>query len=108
MDIFYGVYADMNITKKTNSITIELDDTEQKILLNDLLDWQQWIEDAIVNKLANRKKALKDFWKDKFEQEKSVENIPTDEDLLLDLIFSQPEYKSRVERDESEPVLIGK
>lgn len=89
----------MNTTKTTNSITIELDETEQKILLNDLLDWQQWIEDAITNKLANCKSRLIDNGTKTLLKNKSVENIPTDEDLLLDLIFAQEDYKSRIERE---------
>lgn len=89
----------MNITKISNSITIELDEIEQKILLNDLLDWQQWIEIAITEKLANCKSRLIDNGTKVLIKNKSVENIPTDEDLLLDLIFSQEGYKNRAERE---------
>jgi hypothetical protein len=96
----------MNITKTANSITIELDETERKILLNDLLDWQQWIEDAITNKLANCKSRLIKNGTEQLISTKSVETIPTDETALLDLIFNQMGYKNRVERDMEEEKLL--
>lgn len=89
----------MKVIKNTSQITIELDDFDLRILGNDLLDPLQWIEDAMIGKLNRCKKRLMRGGVETLLRKKSVENIPTDEDLLLDLILSQPEYKNRVERD---------
>lgn len=93
----------MNITRTTNSITFEFDEIEQKIIANDVENPLDWVEAVVRNKIARCKERLISEWTAKFRQEKSVENIPTDEDEMVELIFAQPDYKSRVERDK----LIG-
>ena len=100
-DIFYPDKKgdNVNFIRENLSIRIEFTETEFKILENDLRDPLQWIEDLVVNKLANRKSALVDIWSKKFQTEKSVESVPTDEAQLLNLIFNQPDYKNRRERD---------
>ena len=96
----------MKITKGTNSIAIEFTDIEIKILENDLIGAIDYFEIAATEKLANCKSRLIKKWMIKFQNEKSVENIPTDEDLLLALIFSQSDYKNRVGRDATaEPLM---
>ena len=37
----------------TMTITVEIDDTDQKVLLNDLLDINQWVQDAVTGKKNN-------------------------------------------------------
>ena len=97
----------MKIVKITNSITIEFTDVELKILANDLLDPLGHFEIVAREKLANCKTRLLNYWLTKFQQEKSVENIPTDEIVLLDLIFSQLDYKSRQKGDLEEMAKLG-
>jgi len=90
----------MQIVRAKDSIKIEFMEVELKILANDLLDPLEWIEILAREKLANCKTRLLNYWLTKFQQEKSVENIPTDEAVLLDLIFGQPDYRNRMARDE--------
>lgn len=97
----------MNVTKTANSITFEFDEIEQQIVANDVLDPLVWIEQAVTNKIANCKRRLLDSWIKKFQQTKSVENIPTDEDEMIALIFSQPDYRCRVEQDAKEKKTLG-
>jgi len=94
----------MKITKTKNSILIEFTDRDLEILADSLIDPLAWFETLANEKLANCGGRLKEFWLKKFQNEKSVENIPTDDTLLLDLIFSYPEYKSRVDRQVTETI----
>lgn len=92
----------MNITKDTFSITIEFIEEEFKVLANDLLDPLDWIEQAAINKLANRKNALIQEWTERLRQDKSVANIPTDETEFLDIVFNHPKYRNRFDREKAE------
>ena len=89
----------MKTIKTASSITIEFDEVELKILANDLLDPLRWFEALAREKLANCKSRLIKFWLEKFQNGKSIESISTDEVVLLNLIFSQPDYENRVERE---------
>jgi len=91
----------MNVIKNAHSITIEFTEDEFKILANDLVDPLDWIEQAMVNKLANRKSALIKDWTERLRQEKSVESIPTDETAFLDIVFNHPKYRNRIEREDN-------
>lgn len=92
----------MQITKTKTSILIEFTERDLAILADSLLDPLAWFETLANEKLANCKDRLKDTWLRKFEKDKSVEAIPTDETLLLDLIFNHKDYKNRAERDKEE------
>ena len=90
----------MQVEKTRNSVLIDFTGQDLAILADSLIDPLVWFEAVANEKLANCKGRLKDFWLKKFEKEKSVENIPTDEAALLNLIFGQIDYKNRIERDE--------
>lgn len=96
----------MNITKTDNSITFEFDKIEQQIIANDVENPLDWIEVAVQNKIARCKKRLINEWTTKFRQTQSVENIPTDENEMVALIFSQSEYKNRNEREKETGILV--
>lgn len=92
----------MQITKTATSILIEFTDQDSAILEDSLLDPLAWFETLASEKLANCKDRLKDYWLDKFDKDKSVEFIPTNEAALLSLIFSHKDYKNRDARDKEE------
>lgn len=91
----------MKVIKETNSITIEFADEELFILANDLVDPLTWIETAASEKLANCKSRLLQDWTTKLQQDKRVASIPTDDVELISLIVTQPDYKSRANREEA-------
>ena len=90
----------MNIKKTKNAITVEFTTDEIKILANDLINPLDHFEQVAIQKLANCKDRLIREWTAQLIADKSVENIPTDDGLLLETIFAHPKYKSRLERDE--------
>ena len=44
------------------TLTIEVDDTQQTILKNDLLDINTWVQDAMTGKINNCWKRMQSEW----------------------------------------------
>lgn len=89
----------MKFTKSKNNISIEFDDIEISILADSLLDPPSWFETVFNEKIANCKSRLIKRETERFISNKSVANIPTDEEILLELIFRGDDYKNRQDRD---------
>ena len=87
----------MDIKKRT------LTATEESVLLNDLLDIQDWVDGAIDGKVNNCKKRMIDEWMPKLYADKSVTQIPDDDDEKIVLIVARDDYKNRAERAVNPP-----
>jgi len=83
----------MDIKKRTLTLA------EETVLLNDLLDIQVWVDNAIDGKVNNCKKRMIRDWQPKLTVDPDVESIPADDDKLIALIVARDDYKTRVERD---------
>ena len=62
------------------TLTIEVDDTQQTILKNDLLDINTWVQEAMTGKINNAWKRMQSEWTTK-------------------LVVARSDYKTRVQRD---------
>jgi hypothetical protein len=83
-----------------------LSDTQKKVIQNDIPseifeeDMQRrlkWI--LLEEKYAKCFERLKKEWESKLANR--IDAIPTDPDKLAELIFSQPDYRNRSERDKA-------
>ena len=83
----------MDIKKRT------LTSAEETVLLNDLLDIQDWVDAAIDGKVNNCRKRMIAEWHPKLTADPDVESIPADDDKLIALIIARDDYKNRAERD---------
>ena len=83
----------MDTTGKT------LTSTEEIVLKNDLLDIQDWVDNALLGKINNCKKRMIAEWQPKLTADPDVESIPADDDKLIALIVARDDYKTRLERD---------
>ena len=83
----------MDIKKRT------LTTTEETVLLNDLIDIQVWVDEAIDGKINSCKKRMVAEWQPKLTADPDVESIPADDDKLIALIVARDDYKTRAERD---------
>jgi len=92
----------MKITKNKKTFLIEFTDQDIAILGDSLIEPFDWFETAFSEKLANCKSRLIERETKKILANKSVASIPTDEAVLLELIFGQADYKNRKKRDEEE------
>ena len=83
-------------------ITVEVDDTQQSILNNDLLDINQWVQDAMTGKINNCWKRMQREWTDKLMNDSSfTDPIPSNQADFVKLVLARSDYKNRKARDDA-------
>ena len=89
------------------TLTIEVDDTDQTVLKNDLLDIDAWVQAAMTGKINNCWKRMQREWTDKLMNDESfTDSIPSNKADFVKLVTSRSDYKDRKARDEE--IKIGK
>jgi len=84
------------------TITVEVDDTQQSILNNDLLDINSWVQDAMTGKINNAWKSMQREWTDKLMNDSSfTDPIPSNQSDFVKLILARSDYKNRKARDDA-------
>ena len=87
------------------TVSITLNDTQQAILNNDLLDIQQWIEQAVAGKENNCWKRMQTEWTTKLMNDDSfTDPIPSNQADFIALVTSRDDYQTRTERDALENI----
>ncbi len=85
------------------TITIEVDDTDQLILKNDLLDIDDWVQQAMTGKINNCWKRMQSQWTTKLMNDESfTDSIPSNKADFVTLVTSREDYQDRAARDEAE------
>ena len=85
----------------TLNIKIEVNETDQKVLKNDLLDIDQWCQDAIAGKINNCWKRMQSEWTTKLMNDDSfTDPIPSNKTDFVNLITARSDYKTRAEREQ--------
>ena len=84
-------------------VEITINDTMQKIMLNDLLSIEDWIKDAVAGKQNNCWKRMQTEWTTKLMNDDSfTDPIPSNQADFVTLVTGRDDYKTRKERDEAE------
>ena len=87
------------------TITIEVDDTQQAILKNDLLDINEWVQGSMTGKINNCWKRMQREWTDKLMNDSSfTDPIPSNQAEFVKLITARSDYKTRKQRDEESSI----
>jgi len=87
------------------TITIKVDDTDQLVLKNDLLDIDDWVQNAMTGKINNCWKRMQREWTDKLMNDESfTDSIPSNKADFVTLVTSRSDYKDRKARDEAEKI----
>ena len=82
------------------TVTVTIDDTDEKILLNDLLDIDEWVQDAVSGKVNNCWKRMQSNWTTKLMNDDSfTDSIPSNKTDFVNLVTSREDYLTRAERD---------
>ena len=82
------------------TVTITIDDTDEKVLLNDLLDINDWCQSAVTGKKSNCWKRMQSEWTTKLMNDDSfTDPIPSNKDDFVALVTARDDYKTRAERD---------
>jgi hypothetical protein len=84
----------------TLTLTVEVTDTEQAILLNDLLDINDWLQGAMLGKKNNCWKRMQQEWTTKLMNDDSfTDSIPSNQADFVALITAREDYITRSQRD---------
>ena len=89
----------------TITLTVTVTDTEQAVMLNDLLSINDWVQDAVTGKKNNCWKRMQTEWTTKLMNDASfTDSIPSNQADFVTLVTARDDYKTRTERDaESTP-----
>ena len=84
----------------TITLTVEVTDTEQAILSNDLLNINDWLQGAMTGKKNNCWKRMQQEWTTKLMNDESfTDSIPSTQADFVALIIARDDYQTRTERD---------
>jgi len=84
----------------TITLTVEVTDTEQAILLNDLLNINDWLQGAMLGKKNNCWKRMQSEWTTKLMNDESfTDSIPSNQVDFVALVTARDDYQTRTVRD---------
>jgi len=82
------------------TVTVTVDDTDQKVLKNDILDIDTWVQEAVSGKINSCWKRMQNNWTTKLINDESfTDPIPSNKTDFVTLVTSRADYKDRVARD---------
>jgi hypothetical protein len=82
---------------------IEVSEIDASCLLNDIYSIEDWVNGAIDGKISNCRKRLIRQWQPLLFADPNIKTIPGNEDELIKLILSHPDYQDRAARDTELP-----
>jgi len=84
----------------TITLTVTCTDTEQAILLSNLLNIDDWLQAAMAGKKANCWKRMQQEWTTKLMNDDSfTDSIPSNQADFVTLVTGRSDYKTRTQRD---------
>jgi len=84
----------------TITLTIEVTDTEQAVMLNDLTNINDWVQAAVTGKKNNCWKRMQSEWTTKLMNDDSfTDSIPSNQADFVTLVTARADYQTRTERD---------
>ena len=84
------------------NVSYTISNTDEKILLNNILDIQEWVDGAIAGKINECWKRLEQEWTPKLMDDSNIESIPANKDLYVEMVTSRSDYQNRSQRPEEE------
>ena len=82
------------------TITVTINDTDQKCMKNDLLDLDQWVQDAVTGKSNNCWKRFQQEWTTKLMNDETfTDPLPSVKEDFVNLVTSRPDYQNRSQRE---------
>ena len=85
------------------TITVKINDTDEKVMLNDLLDIDTWVQQAVTGKINNCWKRMQQNWTNQLMNDESfTDPIPSNKADFVKMITARSDYKDRAARDKEE------
>ena len=70
------------------TITVKIDDTDEKVLLNDLLDIDEWVQGAVTGKINNCWKRMQQNWTNQLMNDESfTDSIPSNKADFVKMVL---------------------
>ncbi len=86
----------------TITLTVEVTDTEQAVLLNDLTNINDWVQGAVTGKKNNCWKRMQSEWTTKLMNDASfTDSIPSNQADFVALVTARADYKTRQEKEDA-------
>tara|TARA_R110000796_G_scaffold94233_1_gene198988 strand:+ start:134 stop:409 length:276 start_codon:yes stop_codon:yes gene_type:complete len=83
----------------TLTITVTIDDTDQKVLKDNLNDINAWVQDAVTGKVNNCWKRMQQEWTTKLINDESfTDAIPSNKADFVTLVTARADYKTMAEK----------
>ena len=79
-------------------ITVEISDAEKACLENDLTDINDWVQSAVIGKIAGCRKRLIREWQPRLFSDVSVATIPADDIEFTASLITRADYRNRRQR----------
>ena len=83
------------------NVSGSISDTDEKLLLNDLLGIQDWVDGALAGKINNCWKRFQSEWTTKLLDDPSVSAISASKSDFVEQVTNRADYKTRTQRDNS-------
>lgn len=83
------------------TITIELTELEKKIMENDVVSAQAWVQAAVEGKINQCRKRIVASHTQTLLDDPEVDTIPATSDGICENLFNSAGYQNRAERDAS-------
>ena len=84
------------------TITVSISDIDEKIMKNDLLDVNQWVQDAVTGKQNNCWKRFQSEWTTKLMNDETfTDSIPSNKEAFVNLVTARADYKTRQEKEDA-------
>jgi len=98
---------ELDVPNRTNSATIQIwptgfsiEDWEKNALDSYYENIEQVLNELMENKIAKRRKAFVERFTFKLIEDENILEIPSNEDAFIDLVVTQPWYKTRQEEED--------
>ena len=83
------------------NVSGSISNTDEKLLLNDLLGIQTWVDGALTGKINNCWKRFQTEWTTKLLDDETVTAISASRTDFVEQVTNRTDYKTRTQRDAS-------
>ena len=81
------------------NVSGSISNTDEKLLLNDLLHIQTWVDGALTGKINNCWKRFQTEWTTKLLDDETVTAISASRSDFVEQVTNRTNYKTRAQRD---------
>ena len=81
------------------NVSGSISNTDEKLLLNDLLGIQNWVDGALTGKINNCWKRFQTEWTTKLLNDETVTAISASKADFVEQVTNRTDYKTRTQRD---------